>query len=378
MKIRVFALLALVSTLSGCFFWSSPKGPQPSPLPVFQSSGALRELWHTGFGAIEGSMLRPEFFGGSVYAASRGGKLGRLDASGRVIWQVNADLNLASGVGSADSLVVVASGDGQLLAYAADTGLLRWKVRVDGEVLANPLVVGDLVVVRVGDSSLAAYGASDGKRRWIYQRAQSALALRNYAGLLQTGELLVAGFPGGKLVALGLGSGVQRWEAGIAQPKGSNELERMTDVVGTPVLQGDAVCVVAFQGKVACVDKDNGAIRWTREFSSAVGLDADVKGLYAVDVTDAVYALDVRTGATSWKQDKLLHRKLGRPLIVGNKVAVSDAEGYLHVLSRQDGRFVSRQRVDSSGVSAPMLVLPNNALAVQANDGSLYAYVVPQ
>jgi outer membrane protein assembly factor BamB len=378
MKLRVLAVLALASSLSGCFLWSSSKGPQPSPLPVFQPTGSLKALWHGGVGSTEASMLRPALAGGSVYAAGRSGNLARFDAAGRELWRVKSGPRLSGGVGSDSALVVVASSDGELWAHDADKGTLRWKVPVEGEVLASPLVVGDLVVVRVGDNLLAAYGAADGKRRWIYQRAQSPLALRNHAGLLQVGELLIAGFPGGKLVAVSLNGGVQRWEATITQPKGSNELERMSDVVGTPVLRGDMVCVAAFQGRVACVDKDSGVVRWTRDFSAAVGVDADAKTLYVTEASDAVYSLDASSGSTNWKQDKLLYRKLGQPVIVGNSLVVADAEGYVHVLSRQDGHFIARLRVDSSGVSAPLAALPNNAVAVQANDGSLYALAIPQ
>jgi outer membrane protein assembly factor BamB len=378
MKIRALAVLVLASSLGGCFLWSSNKGPQPSPLPVFQQAGALREQWHSGLGSIEESMLRPVLAGGSVYAASRNGNLARFDATGRELWRVKSAAHLSGGVGSDGSSVVVASSDGELLAHDADKGSLRWRVAIDGEVLASPLVVGDLVIVRVGDNFLAAYGIADGKRRWIYQRAQSPLALRNYAGLLVAGDLLVAGFPGGKLVAVSLSGGVQRWESAIAQPKGSNELERMTDVVGTPVLRGDAICVAAFQGRVACVDRDSGVMRWSRDFSSVAGIDADAGTLYVTDSSDAIYSLDATNGSTNWKQDKLLYRKLGRPVIVGNSLVVADEEGYVHVLSRQDGHFVSRLRADSSGISAPLLPLPNNALAVQARDGSLYAFAVPQ
>lgn len=378
MKFRALAVLALASSLSGCFLWSSNPGPLPSPLPAFQPSASLREQWHGGMGSIEASMLRPALAGGSLYAASRSGRLARFDATGRELWSVKTAARLSGGVGSDSSVVVVASSDGELLAHDADKGSLRWKVAIEGEVLASPLVTGDLVVVRVGDNLLAAYGLADGKRRWIYQRAQSPLALRNYSGLLVVGDLLVAGFPGGRLVAVSLSGGVQRWESTIAQPKGSNELERMTDVVGTPVLRGDAVCVAAFQGRVACVDRDSGVMRWSRDFSSAVGVDADATALYVTDASDAVYSLDASSGSTNWKQDKLLYRKLGRPLIVGNSLAVADEEGYVHVLSRQDGHFIARLRADSSGISAPLLLLPNNALAVQARDGSLYAFAVPQ
>lgn len=378
MKLRAFVVLALASSLSGCFMWSSEKGPQPSPLPVFQQTGSLREVWHASLGNIDQTMLRPALAGGSVYAAGRDGKLARFDASGHEVWRVKTAKRLSGGVGSDGSLVAVTSSDGELLAHDADKGKLRWKVQTNGEVLTAPLVVNDLVVVRVGDNLLAAYDAADGKRRWVYQRAQSPLALRNYAGLLLVGDVVVAGFPGGKLVAVSSKGGVQRWETTVAQPKGSNELERMTDIVGSPELRGDVICVASFQGKVACVDKDSGAVRWNRDFSATSGISADAKEIFVADATDAVFALDGSSGATAWKQDKLAYRKIGCPLVVGNSVAVADGEGYLHVLSRTDGHFIARVRVDSSGIHAPLLLLPNNMVAVQTTDGGIYVYAVPQ
>lgn len=369
----------LVPAVAACLLAAcASKGPEPSPLPDFKQSGQLKELWGHGLGSTEGSMLRPTLVGGSVYAASRSGELARYDAAGRRVWRVWTDKNLSGGVGSDGTLVVVSSADGSLTAHEADSGKKRWSVPVGGEIVTTPLVTADSVVVRIGDNVLAAYNATDGKRRWIYQRPQSPLTLRNYAGILQANDLVIAGFPGGKLVAVSAAGGVQRWEATIMQPKGSNELERMADVVGTPLQQGDTVCVVAYQGKVACVDRDSGTVRWTRDFSSAAGMDVDAKEVFITDTSDVVYSLDAGTGSTNWKQDQLKYRKLGRPVIVGSSIVVSDAEGYVHVMSRQDGHFIARVRADSSGVLAPIQLLPNNSVALQSRDGDLYVYAVPQ
>lgn len=379
MNLRTLAAAVLVATsLSGCFMSSSKKGPQPSPLPAFNAAGAVRELWRGDAGSIEESMLRPALAGGSVYAAGRRGTLVRHDATGRELWRVRSVPRLMGGVGVDGRTVAVTSSDGVLQAFDADKGSALWNVDIGGEAVASPVVAGDLVVVRIGDATLAAYDVKDGTRRWIYQRAQAPLALRNHSGLLVAGDLVIAGFPGGKLVAVSLAGGVQRWEGTVAQPKGATELERMADVVGVPVLRGELVCVASFQGRVACLDRASGAMRWNRDFSSSVGLDADATGLYVTDASDNVYALDPSSGATFWKQDKLQYRRLGAPVIVGKSLVVADREGYLHVLSRQDGHFIARIRADSSGVDAPLLALPNNGVAVQARDGSLYGFAVPQ
>ncbi|HEX5126632.1 MAG TPA: outer membrane protein assembly factor BamB [Rhodocyclaceae bacterium] len=365
-------LLCILPILSGCFLWSSSdKGPKPTPLTDIQSSIDLKVLWHERASSLNDAVLRPAVVGDSVYAAGQDGALVRLD-NGKETWRIKAARTLSGGVASDGSIVVVGSATGELLAFNADKGNQRWHVDVGGEVVGAPLIVNGMVIVRVGDNQLLAYDQADGKRRWIYQRVQAPLSLRSYSGFARSNDLLLAGFSGGKLMALTLSGGFPRWEATVALPRGSNELERMADVVGDPALQGDSVCVAAFQGRVACVDKNNGVVLWTRDIPSSVGVDVDDKFVYVTDDAGAVYALDISTGGTAWKQDKLLYRGVGRPLAIGNYVAVGDAQGWVHLLDKRDGRFAARVRLDSSGVAAPLAKLTTGFVA-QTRDGSVYA-----
>lgn len=372
MKRRILVASALLIALAACSKSSKPD-LKPAELPVFKPTAEVNVLWKDGMSTQGVSLLAPAFNGGSVYAAGQKGDVARFDAAGRQVWKVRVDAQLSSGVAVNASHVIVAGVDGTLRAFDAADGKSLWTVVTGGVVLSEPILTDDLVIARVGDAQIVAYSLADGARKWVYQRAQAPLALRTHSGFGVSQGLVFAGFPGGKLVALTVAGGVQRWEATIAQPKGSNEIERLTDIVGEPVVQGTAVCVAAFQGRVACVDAATGGQRWARDISSAVGLSADASMVFVTDTDDAVYALDASTGATAWKQDKLTRRRVGRPALAGNALVVADGMGYLHVLDRKDGNFVANMRVNSSGVRSPMLSLPNNAFAVQAADGDVYA-----
>ena len=83
------------------------------------------------------------------------------------------------------------------------------------------------------------------------------------------------------------------------------------------------------------------------------------------------------SGQVLWSNEQLFLRRVTGPVGFSGYVAVADAEGYLHLLSSTDGHFVGREKVDGSGVSAPMLV-SGDVLLVQANDGSISAYRVEQ
>ena len=65
------------------------------------------------------------------------------------------------------------------------------------------------------------------------------------------------------------------------------------------------------------------------------------------------------------------------PVPFNDYVAVGDIEGYLHLLSRHDGRISARVRVDSKGIRARPLV-QRDVLYVYGNGGKLAAYSLRQ
>jgi outer membrane protein assembly factor BamB len=84
-------------------------------------------------------------------------------------------------------------------------------------------------------------------------------------------------------------------------------------------------------------------------------VDTDYAHVYTTDTEGALWAFDRRTGGALWKQDKLKSRRITRPTVVGSYVVVGDAEGYLHWVEAEDGRFVARQQVGGGDlVSAPV------------------------
>ena len=55
----------------------------------------------------------------------------------------------------------------------------------------------------------------------------------------------------GRLVGLNPDNGVVRWEAPVATARGTNEVERLVDVVGPAARMGNSVCVRAYAAALA-------------------------------------------------------------------------------------------------------------------------------
>jgi outer membrane protein assembly factor BamB len=292
--------------------------------------------------------------------------------TGNTVWKTDTGIKLSAGVGVGHGLVLAGGGKGELVALDLATGQTRWNVKLSSEVTGQLLAIGDIVIARTGDGRVHGLALADGSRKWLYTRTLPALSLRGSGGMVVRDGVLYAGFPGGKLVALNAANGAQLWEATVALSRGATELERVADVMGNPVLDERQVCAVAYQGRVACFDRRNGSPLWARDTSSNSGLAMDDRNVYVTDDNDAVTAYDKNSGRAGWRQDKLARRQVTAPLALGLWVVVADGEGFVHVLSADDGSFVARAQADSSVRTAPVDIGPG--FAVQTAKGTVAAF----
>ena len=354
----------------------NPFTPEPkikaAVLETFTPSVELRVDWQASLGSAGDATFVPAVVDDNVFAADAGGNVYRFE-DGKQTWRIAAGQRLSAGVGADGKLVVVGTGKGEVLAFSADDGSPLWRAQVSSEVLAAPSVMGDLVVVRTGDSRIHGLDASDGKRRWTYQRSAPSLSLRKSVGVLAAHGGVLAGMPGGKLVAINAANGAAVWEVTVAQPKGSTELERVADISSLPVIADRQICAVAFQGRLACFDPASATLQWGQEISSSAGLDADAKTVYVSDDKGQVSAFERDSGLQRWTQAKLSLRRLSRPLAVGKFVAVGDYQGYVHLLKTEDGAFAGRVATDGSEIVADPVLLPGGRFLVQTRAGGLFA-----
>ena len=378
---RCIGALVVAGALAGCstvgnvydrWFGSRP-ATKPAPLVPIQATAQPRVVWRGEVGPAEKTVLFPAVTGNTVYAAGAAGQIVGFEVtSGKPVARITAGQRITGGVAASGSLIAVGTGKGEVLAFDAG-GKALWKAQLAGEVLAPPAIEGSLVVARAGDGRIYGLDATDGKQRWLYQRTAPALTLRSHGGVVVERGAIFAGFPGGRLVALAAATGNVGWDSVVALPRGATELERVADVMGLPVLDGDRVCAVAYQGRAACFDTQSGTTIWARDMSSYAGMDADHRSAYITDEKNAIVALDKSNGASLWKQDKLSGRHVSAPLAFGRFVIVGDFEGYVHFLSREDGSFAARIPTDGSPIGAAPVALDTSTILVQTRNGGVFA-----
>ncbi len=382
--IRQLCAAGIVLALGGCstvnsmtntvggWFGAGPAKAKPAELVEFKPSATLAEAWKVETGNAGGFLLHPKLEANDVFAGG-GGRVVRIAVdTGKTVWSADSGVKLSAGIGAGQGLVFAGGSKGELLALDMASGQVRWKVTLTSEVSGRVLTESDIVLARTGDGNIHGLALADGSRKWLYTRNLPSLSLRGSGGMITRDGVLYAGFPGGKLVALNAANGAQLWEATVAVSRGATELERVSDVVGNPVIDERQICAVAYQGRVACFDRRNGTLLWARDTSSNSGLAMDERNVYVTDDKDAVTAYDKTSGRAGWRQDKLARRAVTAPLSLGAWVVVADGEGYVHVLSADDGSFVARAKLDSAARVAPIDIGPG--FVVQSTKGSVTAF----
>lgn len=372
------ALLALAILAAGCSSNSKKELP-PAELTDFKEEVVLQKQWSRSIGDGQGdsyNMLVPAIDGDTIYAADVTGVVMAMDRSnGDVKWKKDLELPVSGAVGVSYGLLLIGTIKGEIVALDAINGEEKWRARVSSEVLAPPANNGDVVVVQTQDDRLIGLDAATGTQRWLYDSTPAVLTLRGTSAPIVTNRLAVAGLSTGKVVALDISNGVPVWEQRVAIPQGRSELERVVDIDGGLLLSGGTLYVASYQGRVAALDLESGRQLWQRDASSYAGVAQGFGSVYVSLSSGTVEGVDERSTTALWSNDSLARRQLSAPEVFSSYVAVGDMEGYLHLLSQVDGRFVGRERIDSDGLRARPLVV-GDTIYLYGNSGKLEALTI--
>ncbi|PRD64486.1 outer membrane protein assembly factor BamB [Malikia granosa] len=363
------AAAAVLLALAGCS--STPSKPKPAALQSFSASLPARQAWKVQLGEPAPQSV-PVLVGRELALASADGRVLVLDAdSGSERWRAELKAAVSAGVGYDGETAAVVTQDNELVALAQ--GKVQWRVRLPARAFSAPLVAGRRVFVLAGDRSVSAYDARNGAKLWTQAaRGTEPLVLQQPGVLLAVGDTLVAGM-GARLSGLNPGNGAPRWEVPVASTRGVNEIERLIDLVGPAARVQGQVCVRAFQAAVGCIDAQRGALRWTKPANGAVGLAADGERVYGTESNGRLLAWKLDGGELQWQSDLLLNRGLSAPLVAGRSIAIGDAQGFVHVLAREDGKLLNRLETDGSAIVSAPLLAGQNLLAL-TRKGVLYAW----
>lgn len=343
------ALLALI----GC---SNGKKIEPDKLSSIESTKQIDVLWSANLG--DGSkrsvvQFAPYVSDSSVFGVNAEGEVHAFDrVSGAKIWEIDLNAELTAGISGDDRYLYAGSSNGDVYSINQADGTLAWSTKVSSEVVSAPSAGADYVVVRSIDGRVYALEKASGKRRWLYTYSVPALSLHGNGRALVVPDGVLVGLDNGRLVALRALDGRVFWESRLAGSSGRSEVDKLSDLDADPVVFGESIYAVNYQGAAARIDPSRGDTQWTTSLSSSSGLSVNGRMVVVTDEADTVWALDINDGSVLWKQENLSYRRLTAPAITDDgSVVVGDFQGYVHVLSGEDGSMAGRLKAGSGQIT---------------------------
>ena len=361
------SLLLASLLLGGC---AGPDKPTPAALAANPSSLSVRLVWSNAK-ALGEEPLDLKADGADVLVMTKAGRIVAWNAAtGVENWRVDLGAAITSGLGGdATRMAVVTRGNTLVL---IEQGKELWRANVQALVLTAPLVAGGRVFVLGGDRMISAFDAVTGQRLWQQQRTGEPLILAQSGLLMAVGDTLVVGL-GGRVLGLNPQNGSTRWDVALANVRGTNEVERLADIVAGTTRRGSVVCMRAFQSAVGCVDGSSGRLLWTRTANGYSGLAGDASTVVGTEADGRLRAWQRATGEVLWSSENFRFRGLSAPVVWDRGMVFGDSAGFVHVLDIRDGKLLNRLVTDGSAVSlGPVLAGTNLVLVTQR--GGLYAY----
>ena len=367
-SISVLAAVVVVVALAACA--SGPDKPKPNPLEPLTPQIAGRQVWSQRIDAAQFPLSVAVNAGVFTLAGNDGSVLALQADTGRELWRAAVGGKLGAGVGSDGRFAAVVTRDGELVVIEA--GRVVWRKPLGVRATTAPLVAGERVFILGTDRSVQAFDALDGRKLWSVQRPGDPLTLALAGVISAFKDTLLVG-QGARMAGLDPRDGSVRFEVALASPRGTNEVERLADLVAPLARVGDMVCARSFQAAVGCINAERGSLNWTKVTGGTRGVAADDQYVFGADASDRLTAWRAASGEVAWTSDKLMHRSLSAPLIVGQTVVFGDADGTLHFLSRDKGDAMLRLPTDGSAILAAP-VASGSTMLVVTKAGGVFAF----
>ena len=349
----LFALancIGLALLLSACS--STPDKPAPAALSEFKPALTVTKAWATQLSPVA-APLTAHISQEQVAVVGTNGLVTVLNAdTGAEIWRLALNTPVAAGIGSDGTRLAVITKSNELMALTK--GRVLWKVKLPALALTAPFVAGGRVFALTADRTVTAFDGGSGQVLWRQQRSGDALVLKQAGILTSFQDNLLVGLSG-RLVALNPANGVSKWEVTIGSSRGTNEVERLVDLVAGVSRVNNTVCARAFQTSVTCVDALKGSNLWTRAAQGHVGLAGTESAVYGTESDGKVNAWNRSNGQVLWQSEALRFRGLTAPVAAAGQLLVGDDLGWVHWLDASNGQTVARLQIDASGIAMPLL-----------------------
>jgi outer membrane protein assembly factor BamB len=309
----------------------------------------------SGGSAVWRTSLMPDKEAGSLFSWSSGGGGG-----------------YGGGLAADAGRVFAATGFGSVVALDAQTGKKLWEKSVETPIRSAPTATADRVFVITSDGRFFALAASDGNELWSSRALPEQAFLISSASPAVEGDVVVAPFPSGEVIAMRVGTGQTIWSESLTRTRSGTADASMSNAA-RPAIDGGMVFAVGHGGRMVATSLRNGERVWNINLASTQPPAVVGEAIYVVDAGGQLRALSRRDGSALWTVKLPGSATWSGPTAAGNALWLVSKEGNLVAADAATGRIVSQQSLGYPVFIAPivaqgrMLIVTDSARLIAFN-----------
>lgn len=292
-----------------------------------------------------------------------------------------SEVGFGGGVAYENGKIFVTSGFGFVAALDAATGEKAWEYKTEAPVRTPPTAYRGSVYFVTNVNDMIALDQATGEKQWNFQSFEESARILSSASPAAAGDLVVAPFSSGEVVAFLAGSGRPVWNDTLARNTQLTALSALNDIAGSPVIDRGLVYAVSHAGRLVAIDIRTGQRVWEAPIASLQMPWVAGDYIFVVSVDSELVCLARDDGAVVWvsqlkRYDNQKKRK-GRiawsgPVLVGDSLVLVSTDGKIAKVSPKDGSLLATKEIDDGSVIAP--IVADERIFVLTQEGKLYAF----
>lgn len=373
--------------------WSQPGGNANKVMGHLALGAHLNIVWHKNISGNSHSIrlaAAPVVADNRLYVIDTDARIYAYNAqTGDALWSADFSTTdyrrtvYGGGVSVENGMVFATNGRGDVGALNAKTGALLWKRRPSGPLRGAPATAGGALYIMTQDSQLIALNQQDGKSLWPAP-ATSALEFAGVFGVAAPAiaqGTVVGGFSSGDLNAYRYENGRTVWSDTLSRTSMATSVASISDIDANPVIDRGRVIAIGAGGRMVAENLNTGQREWEANMSGLQMPWVAGEWIYVVTQDGKLNCVTRGTGKIRWTLllPKTKHNKLdgtpiqwAGPVLAGNRLILVSSTGLMAQVNPHTGDLIEMSGATGPSSLAPIVV--NNMMFTLDDSGRLAAW----
>ena len=364
--------------------WTQASANASNLIPHGKIQKNSQKVWsrNVGKGISKSALILPEpiIIDNTIYTLDSTFRLSAVDeTNGKRLWQkelpTQKDMSMASiGLASDGTYLYIVAGNGMV--YATDLkGETVWSHNTNAILRSAPAVADGRLYVMSGNNELFVLNTKDGSELWHFQNIATDTNLFGMGQPAVSKEVAIIPFSSGEIIAFDTKNRMMLWSDTLLSRRTFNQINDLSHVLASPVIEGDTVYVVGNAQKLGAFDLKSGTIKYIQNIGGQNTPVVNGNALFMITTQNTLVALDKKSGSLIWETELTSKDPKGvawkGPVLANNQLIVVSNKGDIVFISAINGE--QTQSIKSDPLSNKP-ILGTDKIIFYTNDADLIAY----